>query len=367
MKRGGFFTIIVGLLLTTCIDPFDIGDVVDGQSRLVVDGLLTNEAKAHRVRLTYSSPSLQAFDSEPVTNADVFVEDENGNRVQFIEEGEGNYFTPPDFAGTIGAAYTLHIRTAENISYRSSPEIMRSVAEIDSIYAEPASRTYLTSVGTLLDEWGLEFYVNTGTGLPESNFYRWEWEETYEFVAPLTRPNQIIQPICFQSGRSFGRLLISSSQDFTQDRIERQPLTFVSKRTYKLQRRYSLLVRQFSLTEQAFNFWNDIEEQRDSDGSLFDPPPSRILGNIVREDDPDDAVLGFFQVSAVTEKRFFINRTEVPTEPGGPVRGFGSCVESPEPPTGGGESPGDPPDGPPEFCYDCTLLLGTTTERPSFW
>ena len=64
MKRGGFFTIIVGLLLTTCIDPFDIGDVVDGQSRLVVDGLLTNEAKAHRVRLTYSSPSLQAFDSE---------------------------------------------------------------------------------------------------------------------------------------------------------------------------------------------------------------------------------------------------------------------------------------------------------------
>ncbi|MEO0332859.1 MAG: DUF4249 domain-containing protein, partial [Bacteroidota bacterium] len=335
-----------------------------------VDGLLTNEAKAHRVRLTYSSPTLQAFDSEPVANADVFVEDEDGNRVQFIEdeEEEGNYFTPPDFAGSIGTAYTLHIRTAENISYRSSPEIMRSVADIDSIYAEPASRTYLTSVGALLDEWGLEFYVNTGTGLPESNFYRWEWEETYEFMAPLMRPLQLETPICYQSGRSFGRLLISSSQDFTQDRIERQPLTFVSKRTYKLQRRYSLLVRQFSLTEQAFNFWSDIEEQRDSDGSLFDPPPSRVLGNIVREDDPDDAVLGFFQVSAVTEKRFFIDRTEVPIEPGGPVRGFGSCVEPPETPVGGGgESPDDAPDGPPDFCYDCTLLTGTTTERPSFW
>ena len=368
MKREGLYYIAFCLLLTTCIDPFDIGDVVEGRARLVVDGLLTNEAKAHEVRVSYSSPTLSTFDAEPVINAEVVIEDENGSQVQLSEEREGVYFTPPNFAGAVGVSYTLHIRTTENISYRSLPEVMQPVAEIESIYAEPASRTSLSSIGTLIDNWGLQFYLNTGTGLPESNFYRWEWEETYEFMAPLMREMQLETPICYQTNRPFRALLISSSQDFTQDRIERQPINFVSKATYKLQRRYSLLVTQYSLTERAFNFWNDIEAQRDADGSLFDPPPSRIIGNMVREDDPNETVLGYFQVSAVTQKRAFVARSEVPAEPGGPVRGFSSCVEPV-----GGDAPGDggvisaEDDGPPEFCYDCRLIPGVTTERPSFW
>ncbi|MGB3589937.1 MAG: DUF4249 domain-containing protein [Tunicatimonas sp.] len=371
MKGRGLIIVILSLLLTTCIDPFDIGDVVDGQPKLVVDGLLTDQPKAHEVRISYSSPTLNTFEREAVQGAEVFIEDENGNQVQLLEdfEREGLYQTPSDFAGTVGVTYTLRVRTAENISYRSLPELMRPVAEIDSIYGKLESRQSLSSIGVLLDDWGMQFYVSTGTGLPESNFYQWNWEETYQFTAPLARPMQLIQPICFLSGRQFNQLLIGSSQDFSRDRIEQQPLTFVSKRTYKLQQRYSLLVEQFSLSERAFNFWNDVEEQRNIDGSLFDPPPSQIIGNIVRDDDPEEIALGYFQVSAVTQKRFFITRGEVPIDPGGPVGGFGSCIESPEPPpTGGsGDSPDGPATGPPEFCYNCTLIIGTTTERPSFW
>jgi len=264
----------------------------------------------------------------------------------------------------------LRIRTAENISYRSLPELMQPVAEIDSIYGELESRQSLSSIGVILDNWGMQFYVSTGTGLPESNFYQWNWEETYQFTAPLVREMQLIQPICYLTNRQFNQLLVGSSQDFARDRIERQPLTFVSKREYKLQRRYSLLVEQLSLSERAFNFWNDVEEQRNVDGSLFDPPPSQIIGNIVSDDDAEEIALGYFQVSAVTQKRFFITRGEVPTDPGGPVRGFSTCRETPEPTPdggGGGDSPDGPATGPPEFCYNCTLIRGTTTERPSFW
>lgn len=369
MNLCRLITILLPLLLTTCIDPFDIGDVVNGQPRLVVDGLLTNQTKSHQVRITYSSPTLETFEDEAVRGAQVFIEDEDGNRVDLLEIDEGLYQTPDDYAGTVGKSYVLHVRTAENVSYRSLPEMMRPVADINAISAQLESRKYLTTIGVLLDEWGMQFYVSTGTGLPEPNFYRWDWEETYEFTAPLVREMQLNVPRCFQSGRPFRQLLIGSSQDLTQDRIERQPLTFVSKRTYKLQQRYSLLVEQYSLTERAFNFWSDIEEQRNSDGSLFDPPPSQIIGNMIREDDPNEIVLGYFQVSAVTEKRFFITRAEVPREPGGPVGGFGSCVEPVEEVPGGVPSRGDdnPPPEPPEFCYDCTLIRGTTTERPSFW
>nr|WKN39452.1 DUF4249 domain-containing protein [Tunicatimonas sp. TK19036] len=346
------FIYVLCLFLTTCIDPFDIGDVVEGQRNLVVDGLITNQQKAHEIRITYSSPNLQVFEDEEVIGANVYIEDEEGNRTLLSEVEAGLYQTPADFAGTVGMAYTLNIRTAEDKSYRSLPEMMQPVAEIDSIYARLESRPYLTSIGSLLDEWGMQLYVSTGTGLPEANFYRWNWVETYEFIAPLIAPMQLNVPVCFQSGRLYRQLLIGSSQDLTKDRIERQPMTFVSKRGRKLQIRYSLLVEQYSLTERAFTFWENVQEQQNSDGSVFDPPPARIIGNMRSVDNPDETVLGYFQVSAVTEKRVFIGRGEVPSSPGGPVTGgFESCNSAdPEP-----------------YCYDCSLLPGTTTERPPFW
>jgi len=359
------------LLASSCVDPFDIGDIANGESRLVVDGMLTNETKAHSLRISYSSPSLRSYESEPVTQASVFIEGENGDRVQLTEENRGEYFTPPDFAGTVGVAYTLQIQTSENVSYRSEPEMMRPVAEIDTVFAEIEGKKYISNIGTLLDEHGLQFYLNTGTGLPESNFYRWEWEDTYEIKHPLDSIPETLAPpptdlLCYQSSRGFQPLLLASSQNFTQDRIIRQPINFVSKRTYKLQRRYSLLVKQYSLTERAFNFWSDIEEQRNISGSLLDPPPTRIFGNIVRDDDPDETVLGYFQVSAVTKKRIFIERDDVPVEPGGPVQAFSICADENENefPVRGAD---DPNAGPPLFCYDCRFLPGVTTERPSFW
>ncbi len=364
--------IYASLLLTpSCVDPFNIGDIVDGQSSLVVDGLLTDEKKAHSVKISYSSPSLRSYESEPVTNASVFIEGENGDRVQLVEGKRGEYLTPPDFAGKVSVAYTLHIQTSENVSYRSVPELMRPVADIDTVFAEIEGRKYISTIGTLLDEYGLQFYLNTGTGLPESNFYRWEWKDTYEIKAPLDSVPETLTPpppnlTCYQSSQGFQSLLLGSTQNFTQDRIIRQPINFISKRTYKLQRRYSLLVKQYSLTERAFNFWSDIEEQRNISGSLLDPPPTRIFGNIVRVDDPAETILGYFQVSSVSEKRIFIERADVPVEPGGPVEAFSICAdeEDSELPVRGAD---DPSQGPPLFCYDCRFLPGATTERPSFW
>ncbi|MEQ9438179.1 MAG: DUF4249 domain-containing protein [Cyclobacteriaceae bacterium] len=342
---------LLALFLTTCIDPFDIGDVVQGERNLVVDGILTNQTKEHQVRITYSSPNLQVFEDEAVRGAEVYIEDEEGNRTLLSEVEEGLYQTSADFAGAVGNAYSLHIRTAEDKSYQSVPEVMQPVAEIDSIYAVLESRPYLTTIGVLLDEWGMQFYLSTGTGQAEPNFYRWEWKETYEFTAPLVSEMQFNVPICYETRSLYRRLLIGSSQDLTQDRIERQPLTFVSKRQRKLRVRYSLLAVQYSLSERAYTFWENVEEQRNSDGSVFDPPPARIIGNMTNVNDPSETVLGYFQVSAVTEKRFFITRGEIPSNPGGPVGGFEDCNS---------EEPAD-------YCYDCSLIPGTTTERPSFW
>jgi hypothetical protein len=47
---------------------------------------------------------------------------------------------------------------------------------------------------------------------------------------------------------------------------------------------------------------------------LFDPLPGSLTGNIKNLSDPSAPVLGYFLVSGASEKRIFIDRSELPTD-----------------------------------------------------
>ena len=344
------------LLLSMCIDRINLDESLSGAPLLVVDGVITNADEPYTVKLSYTSSSLKSYEGDALSGAAVYITDEEGNRADLTETNtfDGEYKTDPSlFRGEIGKTYQLHIISPDGKTYVSLPETMPEVAILDSVYFELESRPYETSLGTLLDEWGLQFYLNTGSGENKPAYYRWSWRETYEFTAPLTTPMQLNVPVCYQSGTRVRDLNIASTQGLSRDRIARRKINFVEKSGRKLQRRYSLLVQQYSLSERAYTFWENVQEQQENAGSVFAPPPSPIPGNMSRVDDDRELVLGYFQVSAVTENRVFVTRSEVPAGPGGAPGGSDGCIEGEEPP--------------PDYCYDCTLLPGTTTEVPSFW
>lgn len=343
------------LLFSQCIDPLDLEGIVDGEPQLVVDAFISDQPEAYFVKLSYSSTSLKGYEDEGISGAEVFVTDAEGSRYDFSDAGSGIYESNPfEFQGQVGRTYQLHVRLPEGKQYISREETIQPVPEIDSIFARHENRPSITSIGSEVDNWGMQTYLTTGTGGDKPGFYRWDWQETYEFQSPLFDPMSMFPPpICYQSGSVVRRLNIASSADFSEDKIIGRPINFISKKTYKLQARYSLLVTQYSLTERAYTFWENIKTQDESGGSVFAPPPSPIPGNIFNVNDDPEAVLGVFQVSAVRRKRFFLPRSEVPARPGGPPGGFGECGP------GSAEIP--------EYCYDCSLIRGTTTDRPPFW
>ncbi len=343
------------LLFSRCIDPLDLEGTVDGQPQLVVDALITNQPETYFVYLSYSSTSLKGYEDERVSGAEVFVTDDEDNQYPFRNAGSGIYESDPfAFQGQIGRTYQLHIRLPDGKEYASREETIRAVPEIDSIFARHENRPSITTIGSEVDNWGMQTYVTTGSGTDEPGFYRWEWQETYEFQAPLFDPMSILPPpICYQSGATVRNLNIASSTNFSEDKIVGRPINFISKNTYKLQMRYSLLLTQYSLTERVYTFWENVKTQDESGSSVFAPPPSPIPGNVYDVNDENEAVLGIFQVSAVRRERFFLPRSEVPARPGGPPGGFGEC----------GPAASDIP----EYCYDCSLIRGATTDRPPFW
>lgn len=349
--------LIGGLLLfCRCVDPLDLEGVVSGEPQLVVDAFISDQPESYQIRLSYSSTNLFGYQDQIITGAEVFVTDDEDSRYDFRGDGSGTYTSNTfEFQGEAGRTYQLHIRTPDGQEYASLEETMLPVPTIDSVFAQHESRSTLTSIGSVVDTWGMQFRVTTGSGDSRPGYYQWTWSETYEFMAPLV-PEVLPPPIisiCYSSGQPSRYLNIASSNDFTEDKIIGHPINYVSKRTYRLQMRYSLLVTQYSLTESAYTFWDNIVTQEEGGNSIFAPPPSPIPGNMYNVNDNSESVLGIFQVSAATQKRVFLRNAEVPRRPGGPPRGFSECAVIDE--------------DTPAYCYDCRLIPGTTTERPSYW
>lgn len=354
MKYVAVFGCLV-LLLSGCIERIDLDESLSGERLLVVDGLITDANEPYSVKLTYTSSSLKTYEGDPLGGAEVYITDEEGTRADLFETGNGGeYLTDPStFRGQVGNVYQLHVISPNGNTYVSLPETMPAVAPIDSIYYALDSEPYQSSLGTILQRWGVQFYLNTGSGDDRAAYYRWDWRETYSFIAPLARPMQLVIPLCFRSGAQARYLNVASTEDLRSDRIIKREINFVAKSGLQLQRRYSLLVKQYSMTERAYRFWANVQQQQTDGGSVFAPPPAPIPGNMTNADDDRERVLGYFQVSAVTEKRIFVNRGQVPPGPGGSPGANPGCVE------------GDPEA--PESCFDCTLMPGATTEVPSFW
>ena len=60
------------------------------------------------------------------------------------------------------------------------------------------------------------------------------------------------------------------------------------------------------MTESAYEFWTNLEDQLKQSGELYTTQPARISGNLGVKGDTEETVLGFFSASSITEQRIFI-------------------------------------------------------------
>jgi hypothetical protein len=92
----------------------------------------------------------------------------------------------------------------------------------------------------------------------------------------------------------------------------KKPFSFVPniQMEQKLLHKYSVLVRQYSIGETAFHYWNELKKTSQEQGWLFDRQPALLSSNISNVNDEEEIVLGFFSMSGVTERRGFAEKPE---------------------------------------------------------
>jgi hypothetical protein len=345
MARCYYF--LLSLLIIGCVDPFSTETRKDSD-HYTIEGGITDQAPPYKIQITKSANYSQNLDgiTRYVSGATINVCDEEGNCIPFFEVSAGKYETAVGATpGEIGRQYHVEITTADNVRIFSNPEKMMASPPITAVYSEfdPA---------TVIEE-GFQIYLDVEDPSDERNYYKWE-----------TRGYEPYSRFCFSVKNEESIFSIESDKIINGNLLSRVPITKISFHSTTL---YVLEVYQLALSAGAYEFLDGIKKQVESTGSIFDPPPSFLRGNLYNIDDPTVEVLGYFIVAGTSRKDLVLDRSttglfpmpyigiaDTPLYCGDPCDplcvgfGGGNCGFRPCPP-------------------DCANLKGKTNIAPDSW
>jgi hypothetical protein len=359
------YTLCLLFGLSSCIDPFDPDFSSSApQSILVVDGLITNEPEAQVITLSKSIPIEDVNivnNYEPVSGAKLQIIDNMGNTFPLTENVKGSYVTDPSqFQPETGSSYQLNIELNNGDVYQSDFQELKSVTPIEDV--EVRSETELIfRGGAVFVADVVNLYTNIEVDI-EPVYTKYSYQGTFAAISDYQgsgicwpNPNNVPDDlssflVCYRSEFNDLPLNVLNSEEafgFNEQKVISQVLD----RRFAIG--YSMLLKKYSLTQSHFDFLSTVKQQQNVGGSLFDPPPTIIVGNISKVNEQDEKILGFFAISAVTSKRIFIDNLvvrSIPLE--------AECIYDPL---------FYPDSKPEEFCCDCRLFPGATDQMPEFW
>ena len=299
---------VILLLATACKEEYPLPNETRNLNLLVVEGILNSGTGPTVIRLSRTFDPTRVGVIIPETRAQITVEGENNTTFSFTGNMKGEY-TNNQLNLNNNVKYRLRIRTAGGKEYLSDYVPVQISPAIDSIHWK---RT---------DE-GIQMMVSTHDPQNKTWYYRWQYDETWEihsdFISnfkwqdPIVvdRPDPFAIYFCWVSDAS-RRIFVNSSAKLTQDVISSQQLNLVPLSSERISVRYSILVTQYALTKEAYQFWEIMKKNTEQVGTLFDPQPSQLLTNIHSVSDPTEPVIGYVSAGAVSQKRLFIRRNEV--------------------------------------------------------
>ncbi|NLJ42192.1 MAG: DUF4249 domain-containing protein [Bacteroidales bacterium] len=299
--------LLLTISFTGCITQF-VPETDEDKDILVVEGMITDQPETYTVKLSKSMPLGKKAALKPLKGCSVSVSDDKGNYYQFRESSTaGTYLSDKSvFSGVVGRKYTLHIftgnATPSHYSYQSLPMELISTPPIDSLYYEKVVIKEKDENSGPKE--GCQIYLNTHDESGKCKYYRWDYTETWEFRLPYMVTNHI----CWITNNSTV-IKIKNTSVLSENVIRKYPLNFISSETDRLSQKYSLLVNQYSLNEDEFNYWEKLQNVSQDVGGLYDVIPASIPGNIFCVEDPAERVLGYFSVSGKSSERIFIKET----------------------------------------------------------
>jgi len=293
------------LINHSCIEEYN-PKVTESEHLLIVDGGITSSPGPYTVKLNLSS-GIQEVVTVPVTDAVVVIEEKDGISETLTGDGQGGYSTAKSgIRAREGREYRLSIQVDDRY-YESGWEQLKPCPPVDSLYWCREQHP-----GRSMDYDGIQVYIDTHDPANSTRYYRWEFIEDWVFSVPIS--SSWNPSVCYAHNSS-SSIIIASTERFQIDRLVKQPITYVDHTTTRLTLRYRIILIQHAISQEEFRYWEAIEKLNENLGTLFDPIPATIRGNMRNTGNPDESVLGYFTCSSVRTDTMYVDAEEFVNDP----------------------------------------------------
>ncbi len=368
------------MCVSGCIEPFEF-ETRDAEGVLVVQATITDVLKKQVVVLSRTADlanvNIDARDTldvrrpfvptvkervNPENGAMVKLLDDQGNMFEFVNSGDGVYESVAEFALVQNVEYQLRIETLNNEIYESEFEALAGKSNINDVYAE----RNLNENG----EEGITIFADGSDSDGNSDYFRYEYEETYKIIAPnytgleleIIREERvdindstILWPdvklasiteerqVCYNSDSSVN-INLANTNALASSVLEGHVVRFINRDNAILSHRYSILLRQYVINGETYNYYQNLSNFAQSESVFSEIQPGFLEGNLKRTDIQDGSVIGYFEVASVVQQRLFFNYEDFfPDEELPPYFGNTNCERMIVPTLGNPERDGPQP------------------------
>ena len=310
--------VISMLFFTHCKQEYDPHIEAKTTGLLVVEGFINSGQGPTTIRLSRSS-DLEDTTLKPEDGAQLNVEGDDGSNFLLFNNGNGEYQVS-QLTLYNGVKYRLYIKTSDGKEYVSDYTPVKYTPPIDSITWQ-------------WENDGLRLYVNAHDPQSDTKYYQWKFEETWEIhstyynelvyiIDPVSSaptavtykyPDQHTDTSIYKCWNTLASssIVLGSTEKLTSN-VVYLPVQYIEPHSEKLSVLYSINLRQYSISKDEYLFLQKMKKNTEQLGTIFDPQPSEISGNIHCVSDPGETVIGYVEISQEQVKRLFISNNEVP-------------------------------------------------------
>lgn len=254
---------IIGLILSlanwSCEENVDVKlDTVP--PRLVVEASINwtkdTDGRLQRIILSQTTPYFEQSPS-PASDAIVYIENSEGQRYDFIEEGTSGIYINDNFNAELDMSYTLFIQYQEEL-YQAEEKMM-AVTDL----------TYITqNDGTIFSNEYVELKAYFRDPPKKGNYY------FYKFESPRDHSINVAEDRLLNGNEMFA-IIVS-------EELKKGDLVHVSL---------------YGVSKQFYNYMFTLILQSGENMGPFATQPATVKGNIINLSNPENFALGYFRVS----------------------------------------------------------------------
>jgi len=344
MKRLYYLFFLFFFSISSCLDQIDL-PVSKGEPKVVIDGVFTELHEKQIINISYST-FVENQVIEPVTDAEVYVEDDLGNSILFNEELPGEYSA---IAQAIrGRVYNLKAILVNGDVLTSRKQSVPGSFTLDSISIKDSLTVFIDQSGRTKRLNSVHFIANgSQQKVEEDLFLRYDINTTFQVTEVICSPFKVPET-CYiyndEEQQSIQLLEINKTANyftFAQN-IYFRPIDFYFGEVFGLD------VGLLSYNKQEFDYWLNLKATFDQNGDITDVLPGKLVGNV--KSSFNNEILGLFSVVGKSRATKIVRNSDFERHQN-PFCGI----------------PGFQPFPLPEECCLCLIFPKSKLDKPDYW